>query len=132
MPVKWWLLVSYYVLNLYAPIMYFLQCTGVSIAGLYDQLTVGQSATISCMTDIPADTIEWRDQSSSVLNMSIGMNTVVYTIPLVTDELHGQQVTCIAVAGNKMYIERVDIRVSGTWWCYAYTVFFNYIISSPS
>ena len=37
-----------------------------------------------------------------------------YTIPLVTDALHGQQFTCIAVAGDTTYTEAVEIQVEGT------------------
>ena len=36
-----------------------------------------------------------------------------YTITQVTDDLQGQQFTCIAVAGNATYNETVDIQVEG-------------------
>ena len=60
------------------------------------------------------DSIKWRDQSS-VLNMSSAMNLTVleYTIPLVKDDLQGQQFTCIAVAGDAMYTETIEIQVTG-------------------
>ena len=64
------------------------------------------------------DSIEWRDQSS-VLNMSSAMNLTVleYTIPLVKDDLQGQQFTCIAVAGDAMYTETIEIQVTGIFVC---------------
>ena len=64
------------------------------------------------------DSIEWRDQSS-VLNMSSAMNLTVleYTIPLVKDDIQGQQFTCIAVAGDAMYTEKIEIQVTGIFVC---------------
>ena len=64
------------------------------------------------------DSIEWRDQSSE-LNMSSAMNLTVleYTIPLVKDDLQGQQFTCIAVAGDAMYTETIEIQVTGIFVC---------------
>ena len=87
---------------------------GITISGL--PLMVGESATINCMINIPVDSIEWRDQSSQ-LNMSISvlvdLTVLEYTIPLVTDDLQGQQFTCIAIAGASTYTETVDIQVQG-------------------
>ena len=92
-----------------------LYCIGITFSGLDDPLTVGQSATISCMHSIPVNSIEWRDQSSSVLNMSSGVNLTMleYTIPLVTDDLHGQQFMCIAMAGDATYNGTIEIIVTG-------------------
>ena len=66
------------------------------------------------MTNIAVDAIEWRDQSS-VLNMSVAVNLTVleYTIPVVRDDLQGQQFTCTAVAGDTMYTETVEITLAG-------------------
>ena len=90
--------------------------TGISITGLESPLTVGHhNATVSCVANTAVDSIEWRDQSS-VLNMSSAMNLTVleYTIPLVRDDLQGQQFTCTAVAGDTMYIESVEVQATGT------------------
>ena len=68
------------------------------------------------MTNVPVESIEWRDQSSSVLNNisnSVNLTLLEYTIPLVIDDLHGQQFTCIAVAGDTTYTEAVEIQVEG-------------------
>ena len=90
---------------------------GITFSGFDNPLTVGQTnATISCMTNVPVDSIEWRDQSSSVLNSisnSVNLTMLEYTIPLVTDDLHGQQFTCIAMAGDTTYTEAVEIQVEG-------------------
>ena len=67
------------------------------------------NVTISCMTNIPVDSIEWRDQSSSVLNNIGNLTMLEYTIPLVTADLHGQQFTCIAMAGDVTYTETVQV-----------------------
>ena len=75
------------------------------------------SQSLVYMTDIPVDSIQWRDQSSSVLNnISSARNLTMlkYTIPLVTDALHGQQFTCIAVTEGITYTEAVEIQVEGT------------------
>ena len=64
------------------------------------------------------DSIEWRNQSSE-LNMSSAMNLTVleYTIPLVKDDLQGQRFTCIAVVGDAMYTETIEIQVTGIFVC---------------
>ena len=66
------------------------------------------------MTNIAVDSIEWRDQSS-VLNMSVAVNLTVleYTIPVVRDDLQGQQFTCTAVAGNTTYTQTIEMQVTG-------------------
>ena len=89
--------------------------TGISIIGLESPLTVGQNATINCMTNIAVDSIEWRNQSS-VLNMSSDMNLTVleYTIPLVRDDFQGQEFTCTAMAGDAMYMGSAEVQVKGT------------------
>ena len=67
------------------------------------------------MTNVVVDTIEWRDQSSSLLIMSnaADLMELEYTIDLVMDDLQGQQLTCIAVAGDTKYNETVVIEVQG-------------------
>ena len=79
-------------------------------------LTVGQSATINCMTNIsvPVASIEWRDQSSTVLASATNQRVVEYTIPLVRDDFQGLQLTCRAVAGT-IYNETVELRVAGKY-----------------
>ena len=49
-------------------------------------------------------------------NISSAENLIMleYTIPLVTDDLHGQQFTCIAMAGDTTYTGAVEILVEGT------------------
>ena len=90
--------------------------TGISITGLESPLTVGQNATISCMTNIAVSSIELRDQSSVLDTNDDNQNVTVleYTIPLVRDDLQGEQLTCTAVAGETTYTETVDIQVTGT------------------
>ena len=94
---------------------------GITFSGLDDPLIVGQSATISCMTSISVNSIEWTNQSSSVLNMTSGENLTMleYTIPLVTDDLHGQQFICIAMTEDATYngTAAVEIVVTGTHTC---------------
>ena len=55
--------------------------------------------------------IEWRDRSSGVLTSITDSMVLEYTISLVADDLHGQQFTCIAVAGATTYTEIVEIEV---------------------
>ena len=71
------------------------------------------------MTNVPIDFIEWMDQSSVLNNISntVNLTMLEYTIPLVTDDLHGQKFTCMAVAGDTTYTEEVDIQVEGTCTC---------------
>ena len=89
---------------------------GIAFSGLDSPLSIGQSATIKCITNIPVTSIEWRDQSSAVLNSTTNKAVLEYTIPLVTDDLHGWQVTCVvAVVGAALYTvnETVEINVEG-------------------
>ena len=89
-----------------------LYISGITITGLEIPLIVGQSATISCMTNIAVNSIEWRDESSQLI--AGDLMELQYTIDLVTDDLQGQQFTCIAIAaGDATYNETVIIQVQG-------------------
>ena len=68
------------------------------------------------MTNIhePVSSIEWRDQSSTVLASATDQTVVEYTIPLVRDDFQGLQLTCRAVAGT-IYNETVELRVAGKY-----------------
>ena len=87
--------------------------TGITFSGLDEPLVVGQPATITCTTNIAVSTIEWRNQSSDMLTSITDSMVLEYIIPLVTDDLHGQQFTCVAVAGATTYTEMVKIEVVG-------------------
>ena len=77
-------------------------------------LTVGESATLSCMTSIPVSIIEWRDQPSTVLESAADQTALNYTIDVVLDDLHGVQYTCRAVTeGGTGYTQTVEIQVMG-------------------
>ena len=95
-----------------------LQCfhiSGITITGLETPLIVGQSATISCMTNIAVNFIEWRNESSQLIMSDAGdLMELQYTIDLVTDDLQGQEFTCIAIAADTTtYNETVIIQVQG-------------------
>ncbi|CAI8039192.1 Hemicentin-2, partial [Geodia barretti] len=84
---------------------------GITVSG-EDSLTVGQSGTISCRTNVRVSSIEWRNQSTVLASSSSDNLTLLeYTFPLVTDDLHGQQYTCTAVAGDDTYRETVSLVV---------------------
>ena len=79
-------------------------------------MIVGQSAaTISCMTNIAVNSIEWRSQSSQLIMSDAGnLMELQYTIDLVTYDLQGHQFTCIAIAADTtIYNETVIIQVQG-------------------
>ena len=76
---------------------------------------MGESATIICMVNIPVTSMEWMDGSLDVLINATNQTVLEYTIPLVTDDLQGQQFTCVAVAGDTMYTQTVKIKVEGRW-----------------
>ena len=66
------------------------------------------------MTNIAVNSIEWRDESSQLIMSDAGnLMELQYTIDLVTDDLQGQQFTCIAVADTTIYNEIVIIQVQG-------------------
>ena len=91
--------------------LYFI--TGITLSGLESPLTVGQPATITCTTNIEVSSIEWMDETSTVLSSATDQTEVEYTIPLVRDDLQGLQYTCRAVAGTTIYTETVEIQVVG-------------------
>ena len=95
--------------------LYFI--TGITLSGLEQALTVGQSATITCSTNIEVSSIEWRDQSTAVLSSTISGGThsmLDYTIDLVSDDLQGLKYSCTAEAADcTMYTETVQIEVVG-------------------
>ncbi len=70
--------------------------TGVRIVSS-PQVTVGQSATLTCESDLTG-TIEWLDSDMSVLATGTGLQ-LDYTIPLVSDDMHGSTLTCSAAGG---------------------------------
>ena len=95
---------------------------GVTIYGLNGTLTVGQSTIISCKTNIPVPSIEWRNETSTLAHISGDSLTVLeVTIDPVKDDLQGQELSCVAVAGDyTMYTEseRVDVQgISGVTLC---------------
>ena len=102
--------------------LYFI--TGITLSGLDLALTVGQSATITCSTNIEVSSIEWRDQSTAVLSSTISGGTHLmldYTIDLASDDLQGQEYSCIAEAADgTMHTETVRIEVVGKSIIYYY------------
>ena len=94
---------------------------GITIFGLYGTLTVGQSAIIKCMINIAVSSIEWKNETSTLASISAANLTVLeYTIDPVKDDLQGQELTCVAVAGDSEYTETevVDLRgMSGMRYC---------------
>ena len=88
--------------------------SGVNITGLDSPLAVGQPATITCTTNEPASSIEWRNESNQLNISSSGSATELdYTISLVTDDLQGQIFTCTAVVENVSDTESVRVSVKG-------------------
>ena len=65
------------------------------------------------MTYTPVTSIEWRDQSFDVLISIVDNMMVEYNISSVTDDLQGQQFTCVAVAVTITYTETAQIHVEG-------------------
>ena len=87
---------------------------GIEIFGLQQPLIVGKSATISCMTNIPVFSIEWRDQSSTVLVNVTSETWLNYTISVVYDDMQALQYTCIAQAEDgTVYSQTVELEVMG-------------------
>ena len=61
------------------------------------------------MTNLPVSSIEWRNETSTLSNISADSVTLLeYSIDPVKDELQGQKLTCVAVAGGKGQIVEVQ------------------------
>ena len=82
--------------------------------GLESPLTIGQSANISCSTNIAVDSIEWRAGSTvldTVTSSSGDLTELEYTIDVVMDDL--TELTCVAVAGETVYTETETVVLEG-------------------
>ena len=92
--------------------------SGISISGLEQPLIIRHSVNISCMTDLPVTSIEWRYQSSQLSAISsdaVDLTVLEYTIPHVTEDLRGQMFTCAVVAGDKTFYDKgVIIKIEGS------------------
>ena len=83
----------------------------ITVSGAEQPLTVGQSANLSCMTILPAS-IEWRRNESTVSQSDANQTMLDYIIDPVSDDLHGVQYTCRAIAGGTVYTQTVEIQVT--------------------
>ncbi len=68
---------------------------GVTISGVQSMLTVGESATINCTTDSPADSIMLLQNNRIVKVTQDGME-LMHTISLLKDSIHGNIFKCVA------------------------------------
>ena len=105
--------------------------TEIIISSLEDgPLTIGQPATLRCITSIPVSSLEWRDQSSLLIMSDDAMNLTVleYMISVVTDDLQGHLLSCTAVAGDAVYTKMVELQVIGVC-AYVAIWRFQYIIN---
>ena len=85
---------------------------GIVITGLEQPLIVGQSANLSCITNELASFIEWKNQTLMI--NATNVTALNYPIPLVTDEMQGETLTCTATVSNTRDTERVMLIVTGT------------------
>ena len=66
------------------------------------------------MTNLPVSSIEWRNETSTLSNISADNLTVLeYSIDPVKDELQGQKLTCVVVAGDTEYTKCQIVEVQG-------------------
>ena len=72
---------------------------------------MGQSATLTCESDV-SGTIEWLDSDMSVLATRNG-SELDYTIPLVSDDMHGSTLICRAPGGSEV----ITLTVIGELVC---------------
>ncbi len=73
---------------------------------------MGQSATLTCESDV-SGTIEWLDSDMSVLATKNG-SELDYTIPLVSDGIHGSTLICRTSGGEVS----ITLAVIGWFVCY--------------
>ena len=100
------------------PHIYTLCTSGITIFGLEDPLVLRQSATVSCMTDLPVSYIEWRNQSSQ-LSVTTSDDTpdltvLEYTIAYVSEGMRGELLTCVVIARDQTpYFKAAEIMIKG-------------------
>ena len=99
-------------------------CTsGITISGLEGPLVLRQSATISCMTDLPVSYIEWRNQSSQLSvtpsDDTPDLTVLEYTIAYVSEDMRGELLTCLVVARDQThYFKAAEIMIKGLKNCH--------------
>lgn len=87
---------------------------GITVSGLEEPLTVGWFATINCTTNITVSSIEWTDQSLTVLESAMNQATLALNFPLVSDDLQEQEYICrVMTVEGTVYTEAVNIQVVG-------------------
>ena len=94
---------------------YVFPSTGITIGGLEQPLTVGQSATINCTTNIAVSSIELRNEAKAVLVNAADQRVLLeLNISPVSDDLQRQQYTCrVETVEGTVYTNTVDIQVVG-------------------
>ena len=73
---------------------------------------MGETATLTCSSDLSGATIEWVDLMGGM--MSTIDDTAVLTFDPVTDDLNGTMLTCMVTATNgSMYTRDITVSVEG-------------------
>ena len=71
--------------------------TGLETSRSQDVFVVGQSASVSCTSDLGVSTVEWVDNNGVVVVSSSGSSAVL-EFDLVEDRLHDNRYICRAMA----------------------------------
>ena len=105
---------------------------GITVSGPESPVMVYQSATISCMTDLPVTSIEWRNKSSQLSATTSDdapdLTVLEYTILHVNLDTQEQNFTCVVKVGDTTYTKAVYIQVQGS----LYAMFFSFVTSLRS
>ncbi len=110
--------VTYIILGMVTCIPY-TNCTGITIGGIQSgfPILIGDSVTITCTTDSPADSIMLL-QDDQPLYGTHQSTILLYTIPLVSDSIHGNTFKCEALltgrtSSSDTAFDTVTILIAG-------------------
>ena len=85
-------------------------CVGLQISGNDIPLTVGDTATLTCSTDLKVSSIQWW-YSNQILAESTEQSAQLVFSP-VNDSIHGKQYTCRVNSPYGIQEERATITVA--------------------
>ncbi len=88
-------------------------CVGVQILGDSPPFTVGDTATLSCVSDSDANMIEWFDGSGTRVDMTTTGRSLDLVLNPVRDDLHQTTFTCRVTRANGVGEQSITLSVIG-------------------
>ncbi len=89
----------------------YLFCLGLMIIGAESPLSLGDSATLNCTSDLPIIEAEWYYNNDVIVSASQG--SAILDISAVNDSLHGRQYECRVTTPYGTQQRNITLEVLG-------------------